>query len=176
VKKPLLERNVQVQSINSTPIEVTLTFKALKNRLLFYVFLLLFPLVACADPTQPQSLATATADTTQAITNQFTTLTSTHFVFIFNNNSFVNPYVYTFSLCAKDQTCTTKIQVIYLQPHEGVNINWSLTNDVLYTTAATYPIIATSSITGSDVNIIATGNSVINVIQPFQVIQTRASA
>lgn len=165
LRKHLLVANVLDNRTDFTPIDKTV--KAIKTRLLFFIVLFLYSLGALADPTQPQSLATVRMQSAQALTNQFTTLFSYHSVFIFNNNFFLNPYTYTFTLCPIDQNCTTYSQVIRLQPHQSINIKYVLTNNVLYTLPAMYSIVATSSIVGSDINIMVTDDSVINVIQPF---------
>lgn len=130
--------------------------------LIAIVFLLFTPFVYAQ-----QSFATAAADTITVLTNTNATLTSQHFIFLFNNSSTVTPYNYSFSLCSQGFVdCTVKSFTVNMQPHVSMAIYWNLTLNVLYTTMGNYKITATTTLTGPGENIVANGNSVIQVLVP----------
>lgn len=131
--------------------------------ILVFISLLLFGEWSRGAP-QPQSSAKANADTIQAITNQMSTLTSTHFAFIFNDSSAIQNYTYSFELCADLQGCSTRTFTIDMMPHIGINVYWSLTLQALYTTAGRYNITAMTTIMGPNTNVVITSDSVANII------------
>lgn len=120
-----------------------------------------------AQTTQPQSFGTAVADTIQAMTNQQSTLTSTHYAFLFNDSFGLSVFTYYFQLCAALQGCTVKSFTVTLQPHQSLNVNWMLQLQALYPLPGLYVITATTGITGPNTNVVVNGLSNANIIPPY---------
>jgi hypothetical protein len=118
-------------------------------------------------PADPRSYGNATAATLQAMTNQYSTLTSNHFAFVYNDSGAPIVYSYYFQLCAQFQSCTIKNFTVTLMPHQGININYMLELQAIWTTPGLYSIIATTGITGPNTNVLVKGFSNANIIPPY---------
>jgi hypothetical protein len=119
------------------------------------------------NPNNPVSFGTAVADTIQAMTNQESTLTSTHYAFLFNDSFGLSVFTYYFELCAALQGCTLKTFTVTLQPHQSMNVNWMLQLQALYPLPGLYTITATTGITGPNTNVVVNGLSNANIIPPY---------
>jgi hypothetical protein len=119
------------------------------------------------SPPQPTSSGTAVANGLDSgLINAHYTITSNHTAFVMNNSGIPGEFLYEFDLCAQNFTCTSYIFPVYLTNHQGVNVSFIVSKDIIYTTPGRYVFTAKTMITGPSVNVLVQGTATGLIINP----------
>lgn len=133
----------------------------------FMMYWLLLALTFTHAVYAQSSFGTATANMLDSgLMNAHYTISSNHFAFIFNDSGVNSDFSYAFQLCAQNLPCTTYSFSIFLTPNQGVNLNFIVTKDIIYTVPGRYILTAKTFISGPSVNILAENTAPAIIIDP----------